>query len=65
MHLKRYPILKTNPIVRSAEQHEKKVMVFLYGGMALIYISKEIQAKMMSRVFKEWDTKIDTKILIP
>jgi hypothetical protein len=33
--------------------------------MALIYISKEIQAKMMSRVFKEWDTKIDTKILIP
>ncbi|MBN1663995.1 MAG: hypothetical protein JW943_10385 [Deltaproteobacteria bacterium] len=64
-HAQRYATLKSNPIVRSAEKKDKKVMVFLFGGMALIYISKEIQAKMMSRVFKEWDTKIDTKILIP
>jgi len=64
-HAKRYPTLKTNPIVISAEQQAKKVMVFLYGGMALLYISNTIQARVLSRVFEEWNTTIDTKILVP
>lgn len=62
---KRYPALKDNPIVRSAEKRNKKVMVFIYGGMALLYISKTLQAEILSRVFKEWDTKVETKILVP
>jgi len=64
-HAKRYPTLKTNPIVIRAEQQHKKVMVFIYGGMALLYISSTIQVEILSRVFEEWDTKIDTKILVP
>jgi len=64
-HAKRYSTLKTNPIVKSAEQQNKKVMVFLYGAMALLYVSNNIQAKILSGVFKEWDTKVETKVLIP
>lgn len=64
-HAKRYPTLKTNPIVISAEQQHKKVMVFIYGGMTLLYISKILQVEILSQVFKEWDTKIETKILVP
>lgn len=37
-HAKRYPTLKANPIVITAEQQHKKVMVFIYGGMTLLYI---------------------------
>lgn len=62
---KRFPALRDNPIVKSTEYQKKKVMVFLYGAMALLYISKTLQAKILSRVFEEWDTKIQTKILIP
>jgi len=62
---KRYPALKSNPIVKRAESSKKKVMVFMYGGMALLYISKEIQAKLLARVFEIWDTRIETKILVP
>ena len=40
-------------------------MVFIYGGMALLYISKTLQVEILSQVFKEWDTKIETKILVP
>jgi len=64
-HAKRYPTLKANPIVIKAEQLGKKVMVFIYGGMSLLYISKTLQAEILSQVFNEWDTKIATKILIP
>jgi hypothetical protein len=64
-HAKRYPTLKTNPIVIRAEQQHKKVMVFIYGGMALLYISKKIEAEVLSFVFKEWDTRVETKILVP
>ncbi len=64
-HAKRYPTLKANPIVISAKKLGKKVMVFIYGGMALLYISSAIQANIMTQVFEEWDTKIETKILVP
>lgn len=61
--MKRYPALKINPIVRSAEQKKKKVIVFIYGGMALIYISNAIQAQSMCSVFKEWEQKLIQKYL--
>jgi len=64
-HAKRYSTLKANPIVIRAEQQAKKVMVFLYGGMALLYISTILKVEILSRVFEEWDTKIKTKILVP
>ena len=64
-HAKRYPTLKANPIVIRAEQQHKKIMVFIYGGMTLLYISKILQVDILSQVFKEWDTKIETKILVP
>lgn len=64
-HAKRYPTLKSNPIVIKAEQLDKKVMVFIYGGMALLYVSKTLQGGILSQIFKEWDTKIETKILVP
>lgn len=63
--LRRYEQLKNNPIVTNAATNGKKVMVFIYGGMALLYISKAVQAKLMCRVFEEWDTKVETKILVP
>ncbi len=60
----RYEGLMTNPII-SAVQNKKKVMAFLCGRMVLLYISNNIQAGILSQVFKEWGTKIGTKILIP
>jgi len=39
-------------------------MVFIHRGMALLYISSDIPVTTMSRAFKEWDTKIETKILV-
>jgi hypothetical protein len=63
--LRRFKQLRKNPIVISAAQNGKKVMVFLYGGMALLYISDAIQARILSQVFEEWDTKVETKILVP
>lgn len=62
---KRYQALMTNPIVIRAEKQRKKVMVFIYGGMALLYISKTLNAEILSHVFKDWDTKVDTKVLVP
>jgi len=61
---RRFGQLMKNPIVISAKQHGKKVMVFLYGRMALLYISSEIQDEILSRVFEEWDTRIRTNILV-
>jgi len=64
-HAKRYPTLKANPTVIRAEQLGKKVMVFVYGGMALLFIAPTVKAKILSQVFKVWDTKVETKILVP
>lgn len=62
---RRYNQLKNNPIVERAQKRNKKVMVFIYGGMSLLYISDAVQVRLMCRVFEKWDTKIDTKILVP
>jgi hypothetical protein len=61
---RRYDQLINNPITKSAREKNKKLIAFIAGPVAFLYVTHSIDFKLLLRVFKEWDTKISTQILI-
>jgi hypothetical protein len=62
---RRYDQLRANPILNVAKRRDKKVMVFIYSQMALLYASDKIRSSVMHSIFQRWDTRVDTKVLVP
>jgi hypothetical protein len=60
----RYPQLLSNPVSQTALQLNKKVMVFISGSVAFLYITEKIKINILQQIFKKWDTKISTYILV-
>jgi hypothetical protein len=62
---RRFDQLFNNPIAISARKNNKKVVAFIAGNVAFLYVTKCIDLILLKRVFECWDTKISTQILIP
>jgi hypothetical protein len=48
----------------SAKDKKRKVVAFIAGPVAFLYVSDIIDLKLLRRVFEKWDTKISTQILL-
>jgi hypothetical protein len=60
----RYPQLFSNPVSQTALQLNKKVIAFISGSVAFLYVTEEIRINMLQQIFMKWDSKISTYILI-
>jgi hypothetical protein len=60
----RHDQLLLNPVTISAKAKKKKIIAFIAGPVAFLYVTKRIDLELMRRVFEKWDTKISTQILI-
>lgn len=60
----RFNQLTINPITMSAKDKKRKVVAFIAGPVAFLYVTDNIDLKLLRRVFETWDTKISTQILL-
>jgi hypothetical protein len=58
--------LFSNPISQKIafETNGKKIVAFIAGPVAFLYVTDQIEVKLLQNIFKKWDTKISTQILI-
>jgi hypothetical protein len=63
-HKNRFDQLCINPITESANKRNKKVAALITSDVAFLYVANNLDLTLLRQVFKEWDTKIRTQILI-
>lgn len=61
----RYSDLINNPVVQIAMQSKKKVTAFIWGQMALLYISEVAGHSLIHEIYIKWGVKIFSIILVP
>lgn len=61
----RFDQLWANPVTKTAQNRKKKIVAFIHGHVAFLYVTNILDMAILRQVFKEWDTKICTQILIP
>lgn len=61
---KRFHQLSTNPITISAQRMNKKVIAFVSGSLAFLYVTDKVDVPLLQQVFKTWDTKISPQIVV-
>jgi hypothetical protein len=60
----RYNQLFFNPITQTSIQLNKKIIAFISGPVAFLYVTEKIKMNILQQIFKKWDTKISTYILV-
>jgi len=60
----RFEQLVGNPIFTNIQKRKKKIVAFISGPVAFLYVTGGIDLILLQQVFKAWDTKISTQILL-